>query len=69
MIYKGIEFSIVQDIEAGIWKWSVLIGDSEKIGQTKTKPDAVIAAWRTIDLALRRRKRSLTIPGSVAGWT
>jgi hypothetical protein len=30
MIYKGIEFSIVQEIEAGIWKWSLSIGDSER---------------------------------------
>jgi hypothetical protein len=52
MIYKGIDFT-VQGIEPDVWKWSVSIGDSTKIGQTKTKPDAVIAAWRTIDKTLR----------------
>jgi hypothetical protein len=69
MIYKGIEFSVVQDNEPHIWKWSVSIGNSAKIGQAKSKPDAVIAAWRTIDQALQRNKQGLTIPGSVAGRT
>ena len=64
MIYKGTEFSVVQDIEPHVWNWSVSIGNTAKTGQAKSKPDAVIAAWRTIDLALRR---SLTVPGSVAG--
>jgi hypothetical protein len=48
MIYKGIEFSVVQGIEPHIWKWSVSIGNSSKNGQAKSKPDGVIAAWRTI---------------------
>ncbi|MDB5604703.1 MAG: hypothetical protein JWP25_1603 [Bradyrhizobium sp.] len=58
MIYKGIEFNVIQGIEAGVWKWSVLTNESEaKAGQTKTKPDAVIAAWRAIDSALEPKKR------------
>jgi hypothetical protein len=55
MIYKGIEFSVVQGIEPGVWKWSV--ESKVKLGQTKTKPDAVIAAWRAIDKALEPKKR------------
>jgi hypothetical protein len=66
MIYKGIEFGIVQGIEHGVWKWSVSIGDSEKIGQAKTKPDAVIAAWRTIDKALEQKNGASRIPSPVA---
>jgi hypothetical protein len=54
MIYKGIEFNVVQGIEHGVWKWSVSIGDSEKLGQAKTKSSAVMAAWRTIDQALAK---------------
>jgi hypothetical protein len=66
MIYKGIEFSVVQGIEPHVWKWSVSIGTVESIGQAKSKPDEVIAAWRTIDRALQQKKGTLTIPGSVA---
>ena len=66
MIYKGIEFSVVQGVEPHVWKWSVSIGNNEKIGQVKSKPDGVIAAWRTIDKALRKKQR-LTVPGAVMG--
>jgi hypothetical protein len=68
MIYKGIEFSVVQGIEPHVWKWSVSIGNSEKIGQAKSKPDGVIAAWRTIDKALGKKQR-LTISRYLAGLT
>jgi hypothetical protein len=58
MIYKGIIFNIVQSIEPGVWKWSVSNNEGEaKTGQTKTKPDAVIAAWRAIDKALEPKNR------------
>ena len=67
MIYKGIEFSVVQGVEPHVWKWSVSIGNSAKIGQAKSKPDGVIAAGRAIDKALQRKNESITIPGSVAG--
>lgn len=52
MIYRGIEFSVTQGIEPLVWKWSVSIGNSAKTGQAKSKPDGVIAAWRTIDTTL-----------------
>jgi hypothetical protein len=62
MIYKGIEFNIVQGIEPGVWKWSVATTENEsKTGQNKTKPDAVIAAWRAIDQALERKKRPAAV--------
>jgi hypothetical protein len=59
MIYKGVDFNIAQGIEPGVWKWSSSVNDSKvKAGQTKTKPDAVMAAWRAIDQALALAKRS-----------
>jgi hypothetical protein len=59
MIYKGVDFKIAQGIEPGVWKWSVSTNESNaKTGQTKTKPDAVIAAWRAIDQSLVRKKRT-----------
>ena len=62
MIYKGVDFNIAQGIEPGVWKWSVLTNESNaKSGQTKTKPDAVIAAWRAIDRSLGRKNRTAAI--------
>jgi hypothetical protein len=64
MIYKGVDFNITQGIEPGIWKWSLSIDDSKiKNGQTKTKPEAVIAAWRAIDHALHTKKRPVALIG------
>ena len=58
MIYKGIAFNIVQGIETGVWKWSVSTNEGgPETGQTKTKPDAVIAAWRAIDKGLEPKNR------------
>jgi hypothetical protein len=57
LVYKGIEFNIIQGIEPGVWKWSVSTSGSEaKNGQSKTKPNAVIAAWQAIDKALAPKK-------------
>jgi hypothetical protein len=65
MIYKNIEFSVVQGIEPGVWKWSVSISESEvKIGQAKTKSDAVIAAWRAIDKAEPKKHRFTSLATS-----
>jgi hypothetical protein len=53
MIYKGIEFNIIQGIEPGVWKWSVSTSQGKAtIGQSKTKPNAVAAAWQAIDVIL-----------------
>jgi hypothetical protein len=53
MIYKGIEFNIIQGIEPGVWKWSVSTSQGNaKNGQSKTKPNAVAAAWQAIDIIL-----------------
>jgi hypothetical protein len=57
MIYKGIQFNIIQGIEPGVWKWSVSTSQSNaKNGQSKTKPNAVIAAWQAIDIILAPKK-------------
>ena len=62
MIYKGVDFNIAQGIEPGVWIWSLSTNESKaKTGQTKTEPDAVIAAWRAIDQTLVRNSRTAAI--------
>jgi len=57
MVYKGIEFNIIQGIKPGVWKWSVSTSRGKaKNGQSKTKPNAVIAAWQAIDIILAPKK-------------
>jgi hypothetical protein len=62
MIYKGVDFNIAQGIEPGVWICSLSTNESKaKTGQTKTKQDAVIAAWRAIDQTLVRKSRTAAI--------
>jgi hypothetical protein len=37
MIYKGIEYSVVEAEEPGVWKWQFQIGNQVKSGVTATK--------------------------------
>jgi len=53
MIYKGVNFNIIQGIEPGVWKWTVSTSQGNaKNGQSKTKPNAGIAARQAIDIIL-----------------
>jgi hypothetical protein len=62
MIYKGFDFNVIQGITPGVWRWSVSTGGSRgKTGETKTKPNAVIAAWRAIDQALEPKKTTAAV--------
>jgi hypothetical protein len=64
MEYRGIEYKIIQGIERGVWKWSVSLGEPKiiKVGQAKTKRDAVVAVEHAIDKVLARKKLSIVLP-------
>jgi hypothetical protein len=63
MEYRGIEYSVVQSIERGVWKWSVNL-DKIKSGQADSKPAALTAVERTINKALTPKKLQLVLPTS-----
>jgi len=60
MEYQGSEYTVVQTIERGVWKWSASVAGMVLFGQEATKPGAVAAAEKAIDRALR--KYTLTRP-------
>jgi hypothetical protein len=63
MEYRGIEYSVVQGIERGVWKWSVNLDKSNiKSGQADSKRAAIIAVWRLIDKTLKKLR--LVLPTS-----
>jgi hypothetical protein len=65
MEYRGIEYSVVQGIERGVWKWSVNLNKSNiKSGQKDTKQAAINAAWCLIDKALTLKRLRLVLPTS-----
>ena len=64
MEYRGVEYTVVQGIERGVWKWSVSLGDPKmiKVGQAKNKQDAVAEVELAIDRALARKKLRIVLP-------
>jgi len=57
MEHRGIEYSVVQGIERGTWKWfAVIDATMTKSGQAKSRPAAVSDAKRAIDRELLRRR-------------
>jgi hypothetical protein len=58
MQYQGADYTVVQAIERGDWKWSVSVAGIVLTGHEETRPAAIAAAEKAIDRALR--KYSLT---------
>jgi hypothetical protein len=62
MKYRDIEYSVVQGIERGVWKWRASVAGVVITGQAAIKPEAVIAAEKAIDRALASKKVRLVPP-------
>jgi hypothetical protein len=64
MEYRGIEYTVVQGIERGVWKWSVSLGQPQliKLGQAPNKQAAVTQAELVIDRAPLERSCGLSRP-------
>jgi hypothetical protein len=52
MEHGGIEYTVVQGIERGTWKWSASVAGVIIMGQEPTKLAAITAAETAIDQAL-----------------
>jgi hypothetical protein len=64
MQHRGIEYTIVQGIERGIWRWTVWLGNNiSKSGQAIGKEKAVDQATHAINRALAVKKVQLVPPG------
>ena len=66
MEYRGVEYSVVQRVERGTWKWSLSLDKNMKrSGLAISKAAAVTVAENVIDRALAPKKRRLVPPRSV----
>ena len=63
MSYRDIEYTVVQGIERGVWKWSASVAGAVIMGQAATKSEAVAAAEKAIDRALAAKQVRLVPPG------
>jgi hypothetical protein len=62
MKYRHIEFTVVQGIERGVWKWTAAVAGVVIVGQAANKSKAVAAAEKAIDRALAAKKVRLIPP-------
>ena len=56
MEYRGVRYNVIQGIERRAWRWSVSIEDVVLGGETGTRADAIEAAERAIDKAMKGRR-------------
>jgi hypothetical protein len=56
MRYRDIEYTVVQGIERGVWKWTASVAGVVIMGQAGIKSKAVAAAEKAIDRALASKK-------------
>jgi hypothetical protein len=59
MEYRGIEYTVVQGIQRGLWKWSAFVAGARIFGQESSRSVAVAAAESAIDRALADPRKPL----------
>jgi hypothetical protein len=62
MEYRGVEYTVVQGIARGVWKWSASVAGVVITGQEAIKSEAVAAAEKAIDRTLALKKLRLVPP-------
>jgi hypothetical protein len=66
MEHRGIEYTVVQGIERGVWKWSASVAGAALLGKKDTRSEAVAAAEKAIDRALASKRERLDPRGGAA---
>ncbi len=62
MRYRDIEYTVVQGIKRGVWKWSVLVAGTVVSGQELSKAAAVVTVEKAIDQVLVSKRLRLVHP-------
>jgi hypothetical protein len=63
MEYRGVEYTVVQGVGRGVWKWSASVANLLIMGQAASRPSAVAAVERAINKALAPTKVRLAPRG------
>jgi hypothetical protein len=59
MEYRGFEYTVVQGIERGVWKWTASVGGVVLVGNEQTRSAAVNSAEKAIDRAIIIKLRAV----------
>ena len=62
MRYRDIEYTVVQGIKPGVWKWSVSVAGTVVSGHEVSKAAAVVTVEKVIDRALGPKRVRLVQP-------
>jgi len=62
MEHKGLEYTVVQGMQRGVWKWSASVAGVMVTGQEPSRSATVVAAENAIDRALVQKKVRLVPP-------
>ena len=62
MRYRDIEYTVVQGIKPGVWKWSVSVAGTVVSGHEVSKAAAVVTVEKVIDRALVSKRVRLVQP-------
>ncbi|MBV9561408.1 MAG: hypothetical protein JOY90_13315 [Bradyrhizobium sp.] len=66
MIYRGVQYSLVQAISPQGWRWSFEYKGRQRSGQKADREDAFLQMKRSIDQAIRRYNATKKEPSSAA---
>ena len=68
MRYRDIEYSVVQGIKRGVWKWSVSVAGTVILGRETSKAAAVVAVEELIPNTDPNRTWTLAVLLFVLEW-
>ena len=56
MLYREIEYSVVQGIERRLWKWAATVSGTNISGQGSTRDEAIDKAKKAIARAIEKQR-------------
>jgi len=63
MLYRGIEYSVVQGIERHLRKWAATASGIEISGRDSTRDEAISNAEKAIDRAIQKQRFKQDLDG------
>jgi hypothetical protein len=63
MLYRGIEYSVVQGIERHLWKWAATVSGTKISGYGSTRHEAIGNAEKAIERAIQKQRFKQDLDG------
>jgi hypothetical protein len=63
MLYRGIEYSVVQGIERHLWKWAATVSGTKISGYGRTRNEAIANAEKAIERIIQTQRFKQDLDG------